>query len=189
VVIPTYRSRDVHHPPGNTLSMVWPEVAPELARVLRAMGISAANVDDILQDVYLAAWQKQPPGLAADDLRRWLFRVALNRANLEHRRRGRWRRWWRHLVGQHEPVGNHLAPRSPVVDAACREEHKDVVRRVLEQLPPQIRTILVLRYFAELDSKEIAAILDMPDSTVRSHLRSGRQQLALELTRAGYQHD
>jgi DNA-directed RNA polymerase specialized sigma24 family protein len=52
-----------------------------------------------------------------------------------------------------------------------------------------VRTILVLRYFAEFDSKEIAKILEMPDSTVRSHLRAGRQQLALELKRAGYQYD
>ena len=59
----------------------------------------------------------------------------------------------------------------------------------LGRLDLPMRTILVLRYFAEFDSKEIAKILDMPDSTVRSHLRTGRQQLALELKRAGYQHD
>ncbi len=153
------------------------------------MGTSAAKVDDLLQDVYLAALEKQPPGLAADELRRWLFRVALNRSNLEHRRRGRWQRWWRRWAGQNEPSENHSGWRSSVVDAACRDEQKNVVRRVLQQLPPQIRTILVLRYFADFDSKEIATILDMPDSTVRSHLRSGRQKLALELKRAGYQHD
>jgi RNA polymerase sigma-70 factor, ECF subfamily len=186
---PTTASRDVLNPPSHTLSQVWAEAAPELSRLLRAMAIPAASVDDLLQDVYLAAWEKQPPGLAPDELRRWLFRVALNRCNLAHRRRGRWQRLWRGWARQNAPGGNHAAAGSPVVDAACRQEHKDAVRRALLQLKPQVRTILVLRYFAELDSKEIAAILQMPDSTVRSHLRAGRQQLALELKRAGYEHD
>jgi RNA polymerase sigma-70 factor (ECF subfamily) len=160
-----------------------------LARLLRAMGIPAAKVDDLLQDVYLSAWQKQPPGLAPGELRRWLFRVALNRCNLEHRVQSRWQRLWRRWVGQSEPGGNHAALGSTVLDAACRQEDKELVRGALGRLEPKVRSILVLRYFAEFDSTEIAKILEMPDSTVRSHLRAGRQQLALELKRAGYQYD
>jgi DNA-directed RNA polymerase specialized sigma24 family protein len=49
-----------------------------------------------------------------------------------------------------------------------------------------MRSILVLRYFTGLDSREIGRILEMPDSTVRSRLRAARQRLALELRRAGY---
>jgi RNA polymerase sigma-70 factor, ECF subfamily len=160
-----------------------------LARLLRAMGTPTAKVDDLLQDVYLSAWQKQPPGLTPGELRRWLMRVALNRCNLEHRVQGRWQRLWRRWAGQAQPGGNHSAADSTVLDAASRQEDKELVRRALGRLQPQVRTILVLRYFAEFDSKEIAKILEMPDSTVRSHLRAGRQQLALELKRAGYQYE
>jgi RNA polymerase sigma-70 factor, ECF subfamily len=186
---PAKCSRDVHNSPTDTLSTVWPEAALELARLLRAMGTPTAKVDDLLQDVYLSAWQKQPAGLAPGDLRRWLFRVALNRCNLEHRVQGRWRRLWRRRADQAEPGGNHSASRSAALDAACRQEDKQLVRRALGRIKPQVRTILVLRYFAEFDSKEIAQILEIPDSTVRSHLRAGRQQLASKLKRAGYEYD
>lgn len=179
----------MHNPPTDTLSNVWPEAALELARLLRAMGIPTVKIDDLLQDVYLSAWQKQPPGLTPGDLRRWLFRVALNRCNLEHRVQGRWQRLWRRWAGQAEPGRNHSASGPTILAAACRQEDKELVRRALGRLPPQVRTILVLRYFAEFDSQEIGKILEMPDSTVRSHLRAGRQQLALELKRAGYQYD
>ncbi len=73
--------------------------------------------------------------------------------------------------------------------AACRSEERELVRRALQRLEPRLRSILVLRYFAELDSKEIGRVLELPGSTVRSHLRDARQQLALELKRAGYSHD
>jgi len=53
-------------------------------------------------------------------------------------------------------------------------------------MKPLHRSVLVLRYFQGLDSKEIGRILDMPDSTVRSHLRVARKILADELKRAGY---
>ncbi len=45
-----------------------------------------------------------------------------------------------------------------------------------------------MRYFLELDSKKIGVVLTIPDSTVRSQLRSGRKRLAQALRQAGY-HD
>jgi RNA polymerase sigma factor (sigma-70 family) len=59
----------------------------------------------------------------------------------------------------------------------------------LDGLEPALRSVLVLRYFAELDSKEIGNILGLPDSTVRSRLRAARRKLAWELKRAGYRDD
>jgi len=164
------------------LRSVWDETASELARVLCALGADAARADDILQDVYLIAWQKCPPDAGRADLRRWLFRVAVNRCHLEHRRRTRWRgvlrglrRLWR---------GDDAAADAGAT--ASENEQRRLVRRALQGLQPQSRSILVLRYFAELNSREIGRVLQLPDSTVRSHLRSARQQLALELKRAGY---
>ena len=149
------------------------------------MGIAPGRAEDVLQDVYLTAWRKAPLEAGRTDLRRWLLRVTVNRCNLEHRRRARWQNALRavtRLWGGCDHVGGPA-------DAACRTEQRDLVRRGLERLEPRSRSILVLRYFAELDSKEIGKILELPDSTVRSHLRTARQQLALELKRMGYDHE
>jgi DNA-directed RNA polymerase specialized sigma24 family protein len=59
----------------------------------------------------------------------------------------------------------------------------------LDRLEPPLRTALVLRYFLEMDSGQIGAILEEPASTVRSRLRAARQRLASELKRAGYRHE
>lgn len=161
------------------LRSVWDGAGPQLSRLICALGIAPGHAEDVLQDVYLTAWRKAPPGMEPEDMRRWLTRVAINRCHLEHRRRTRWRNVLRTLTLRRRD------PPEGAVEAVARGEQAEVVRRALGRLPHRLRSILVLRYFAELDSKEIGQILQLPDSTVRSHLRTGRQRLAMELRRTG----
>lgn len=171
--------RTVDATPQDVLRSIWDGLRPELARVVAALGIEPGRAEDVLQDVYLTAWEKPPPVADPADLRRWLFRVAINRCHLEHRKGARWRGVFRGLVR----LWTGLDEQSP--EAMSRSEEKQRVRAGLQRLEPRLRTILVLRYFAEFDSKEIGRILDLPDSTVRSHLRTARQRLAEELKTTG----
>ena len=90
----------VQETPDDLLRSVWDDAAAELARTVRAMGLAPDRADDVLQDVYLTAMKKRPPTDQAHELRRWLFRVAVNRCNLEHRRGARWRAVLDTLTGQ-----------------------------------------------------------------------------------------
>ncbi len=78
-------------------------------------------------------------------------------------------------------------PVRPATHPRARE--LDLVRQAIEGLAPVQKSIVVMRYFCELDSKEIGEILDLPDSTVRSHLRLARQRLAERLKQFGYDDD
>lgn len=172
------------------LRSVWDEVTPELARLACALGIPPARAEDILQDVYLTAWRKQPSGIDRLDLRRWLIKVTTNLCNLEHRRRSRWQNVFgvvTRLWSGHEE--NHARRNGEMLGAICGGEQRELVRSALARLDPQLRSVLVLRYFAGFDSKEIGKTLEISDSTVRSQLRAARSQLALELRRAGYSHE
>jgi len=166
------------------LLSVWGETSHELARVVAAMGIDLGEIDDVLQEVYMAAWQSPPPQADSAGMRRWLFRVTINRCHLEHRRGRRWRRT---LAG----LGQLWARprRGDPADAVSEAEERELVRRALDRLDPRLRSVLVLRYFEGFDSKEIGAILQMPDATVRSHLRTARNKLRWELKRAEYRHE
>ncbi|MEE8450585.1 MAG: RNA polymerase sigma factor [Thermoguttaceae bacterium] len=169
------------------LRAVWEDVAPELSRLIRAMGIVSHRCDDVLQDVYLTAWRKQPDALSRADLRRWLMKVTANRCHLEHRRHARWHKalsTFGRLMGRSQRNVHQSNGR-----AAGDLEQQELVRRALDRLDPSLRSVLVLRYFAELDSKEIGRTLDLSDSTVRSRLRVARAELASQLKRAGYSHD
>ncbi len=168
----------------DVLRLTWDEAAGDLARLAGALGVAPGRAEDVLQDVYLAAIRKAP--LAADrtELRRWLFRVTINRCRLEYRKGARWQRVWQGL----QRLWRGREAECPAA-AATREEEKKLVRTALQRLEPECHEILVLRYFAEFDSREIGHILKMPAATVRSRLRAARQQLAGELKRLGYCHE
>lgn len=172
-------------PDQNLLQSVWKEAAPQLARLIGAMGISQGQREDLLQDVYLAAWQKGPPGVSSVQLRRWLVRVTVNRCKLEQRRGSLWRAKW-------FPLARMWSSRASADETAAASENREdrqFVQHALKKLEPDARSLLVLRYFMELDSAEIGRILERPAATIRGRLRQARQQLAEELKRAGYDHE
>lgn len=167
----------------DVLRSVWDEAAGELARLAGALGVGPGRTDDVLQDVFVAALEKASAIADRTDLRRWLFRVTVNRCNLEHRRGGRWQRAWQAIRQLRR------GPTESPATTVSREEEKRLVRTALGRLHPRDQAILALRYFAEFDSKEIGRILNIPDATVRSRLRIARQQLADALKRLGYCHE
>ena len=179
---PLKPARDrVHQTPDDLLRSVWDDAAAELARTVRAMGLTPDRADDVLQDVYLTALKKPPQTNDANELRRWLFRVAINRCNLKHRRRARWRAVFDTLTRQWSGARRG----GPSVEKLDRKEEREIARDALDLLEPELRSVLVLRYYSGFNSKEIGRILNVPDSTVRSQLRTARKRLAVELKRLG----
>ena len=161
---------------------VWEKALPGLARLVAGMGCGPGCGEDVLQDVYLSALRSRAGRLAPAGLRRWLFRVAINRCREEHRRRARFRR----------AVANFLRRRSdPPVAAsaaaeAARRQDRRAVAEALAMLEEHLKAPLVMRYLCEMECRQIAEILGLPDSTVRSRLRAGRGVLAEALKKAGF---
>lgn len=123
------------------------------------------DVDDAVQDTYLAAL-KTPP---ARGLRAWLAVVARNTALM--RLRGERRRLARERAAARPDATAGAA------DAAARMEvHGRLAEEVLA-LDEPTRTIIVLRYLDGLKPRAIAARLGIPLDTVRSHLRRGLGRL------------
>jgi RNA polymerase sigma-70 factor (ECF subfamily) len=154
--------------------IVWHSIVGELAGLVRALGMRADGIDDVLSDVYVALVEKAPQELAGEDLRRWLFRVTTNRCRLEHRRDGQQQRLLGRLA---ESSGAGFQP-------AVTTDHRELgeqVERALDGLYEAEREVTVLRYFCGLNSREIGEVLQSPEGTVRSHLAKARRRLAREL--------
>jgi len=64
---------------------------------------------------------------------------------------------------------------------AMRQFDQVRVRQALEELPPQLREVIVLRELEGLSYQQIAAVADVPVGTVMSRLSRGRQQLQRRL--------
>lgn len=166
------------------LGQVWEQSVSELTRLVAGMGCQGETGQDVLQDVYLAAMRSKAGQLAPPELRCWLFRTVINRCHLEHRRHGIFARavlGWFLRRPPRADTGN-------AADHATQSEQLSAVRQAMERLEGPERAILVMRYFNEMDSREIGKVLGTNDSTVRTRLRRARMKLAQELRKAGHEH-
>ena len=65
--------------------------------------------------------------------------------------------------------------------AAETIERSQAVRRAVTSLPPDLRKVVVMKEFEELTFQEIADVLDVPLSTVKSRLYTALRQLQMRL--------
>jgi RNA polymerase sigma-70 factor (ECF subfamily) len=62
-------------------------------------------------------------------------------------------------------------------------EASELLQQALQKLSPELRETVILRDLEELDYKEIAQVLEVPEGTVKSRLNRGRAELARVLKR------
>ncbi|HEY6728501.1 MAG TPA: RNA polymerase sigma factor [Polyangiaceae bacterium] len=138
-------------------------------RVLRRLGVHEAAVDDAAQQVFLtfsAKLAQVVPGKERAFLTGTAFRVASNQRRGERRS---------HERVDEEPIARAVDPApnpEELLEAARRREWLD---RALDRLPLDLRAVLVLCELEDLTAPEIAALLDIPEGTVKSRLRRARQ--------------
>jgi RNA polymerase sigma factor (sigma-70 family) len=133
-------------------------------------------VDEVMQEVALAAVAQRAP---LSDLARvgaWLYRLAVRQALLYRRRHGRQRK----LVGAwaaaraNEPGSSH----SPdPLDLLLLNERRTLVREAVERLPRRDREILLLKYTEDWSYRELAVHLGVSESAVEARLHRARQRL------------
>lgn len=140
---------------------------------LRIIG-NSADAEEVAQDVFLQLHGALSQISTSGHLKHWLLRAVSHRCI--DRLRSRSSR--PHLVSLHE------FPDS-VQDNASEEGGDllavDRVRRLMLELSPEARTVLLMRYQEELVPSEIATVLAMPVNTVKSHLRRSLEWLRAQL--------
>jgi RNA polymerase sigma-70 factor, ECF subfamily len=99
--------------------------------------------------------------------RAWLFGIARNAALDELRRRGR----------QAELTAEPKDLDSSVAEGAERSERRLAVSAALERLQPRERELIALKFFADLENREIARVLEITESNVGTKLHRAMTKL------------
>jgi len=82
------------------------------------------------------------------------------------------------------PLGEQIPDRRPAPDSNVQSrEARDVVHEALQKLSPELREAVILRDLQDMDYKEIATVLKVPEGTVKSRINRGRAELARLLQR------
>ncbi|MCC7023668.1 MAG: sigma-70 family RNA polymerase sigma factor [Thermomicrobiales bacterium] len=146
------------------------------------------GAEDLLQEVFLRAWQQaRTYDEARGAVRCWLNGIAHNLALNEVRRRGRRPRIWRRAGGEEDGSDAYIAciDPAPGPDSHACSRVRDVgMAQALEQLPRAQRDVLAL-YAAGFSQSEIAAKLGEPLGTVKSRMRRALCQLRESLPAYG----
>jgi RNA polymerase sigma-70 factor (ECF subfamily) len=149
-----------------------------------AHGRSDGDVDDAVQQTFLEAWRCLHRFEGKSRFTTWLTRIAIHTCFSVRRRL---RRLFladddTRALQLVEPVRVDddraaSAPLSPD-EAASRHARATALDEVLLQLAPKKRVVFVLADLEELTSPEIAAIVGVPEATVRTRLYYARRELA-----------
>jgi RNA polymerase sigma-70 factor, ECF subfamily len=82
------------------------------------------------------------------------------------------------------PLSDRIPDEGPAPDIGVQSrETRDVVHQALQKLSPELRESVILRDLQDMDYREIATVLKVPEGTVKSRINRGRAELARLLQR------
>lgn len=137
---------------------------------------SGGDVEDVVQDVFFAAYQHRTRFAARASLGTWLTTITVNRCR-SHQRRQRVRRLlFRRRATEPAPPAAPPASHEPAwIETSAK------VRSAVHALPARDREVIVLRYFEHMDAAEIAAATGLSRNAVEVRLHRARTRLAASL--------
>src|SRR5579863_7667195 len=158
----------------NALAAMVDQYASALYRVAYSVLRNQADAEDAVQEAFVRVLRHRDSLGEVRDHRVWLIRIVWNIV-LDRKRRAKTR-----------PETDDVAELARVLpstglsaeELAAAAQHHAHVLACMEQLPIKEREVLQLSAFEELSSVEIAAVLDITESSVRSRLFRARNLMA-----------
>ena len=133
---------------------------------------------DVVQEVFMQAYDAQTQSRSPDDWAAWLTRVTINACHDRHRA-GWWTRF-RRSSARIEEIPLAAADPSPA-DRALSEETRRHIWLAFDKLPDRQRQVFVLRYIEDLSTAEVAATLGLSPGSVKRHLFRAIRRLRVTL--------
>jgi RNA polymerase sigma factor (sigma-70 family) len=150
-----------------------------LRRVVAARLGEAQAVDEVMQEVALAAVAQHSPLHDPARVAVWLYRLAIRHVLLYRRKTGR----ARSLVGRYaarKAPSEVDGSASPLAWILCNERQR-LVQEALKRLAPRDAELLLLKHAEGLGAREIAARLGVAVATIETRLHRARGRLRAEL--------
>jgi RNA polymerase sigma-70 factor (ECF subfamily) len=175
-------------------AVAWEEIVQRYNRRIynicyRFVG-SADDAQDLTQEVFIKMYRT----LSSYDLEKgafmtWVTTVTRNLLvdNFRKKKQDRMTDSLDASATEHEdsmPLSDQLPDKGPPPDSRVQSrETTEMVHQALQKLSPDLREAVVLRDLQDMDYREIALVLKVPEGTVKSRINRGRAELARLLQR------
>ena len=138
--------------------------SPLLTFIQRMVG-DRHRAEEVFQDVFLAVWKNRRQYEFPRAFKSWLFGIAANKCRGDFRKPGT-----PLALSMFDPESATSSQGDSPIETAIATETATLVAQGVATLPPQQRTVLVLRIWNGQEYSEIAAALGRAESTIRSDM-------------------
>lgn len=133
-------------------------------------------LDDLVQEVFLKAWNGLPKLKTPKYFSTWLYRISWNVATDQRRKLARIQEKtsFNEKSWEKEPLNHSILSEVQDTPDLMHLHYQDIVQRGLDNLSFDHRAVLVLHDLEDIPQKQVAEILDIPVGTVKSRLFHAR---------------
>lgn len=158
------------------------ENSPRMLAVARRILRNEDDAQEVVQDAFLSAFRGLDRFAGGSRISTWLHRITVNAALMRLRtRRRKPETSIEELLPRFLEDGHHAEPpgawRWSGEELLQRKEAREAVRAGIEKLPENYRNVLLLRDIEELDTAEVAELLEVTPGAVKTRLHRARQAL------------
>jgi len=163
----------------------WPVALAEHDRWLRTIVLARVGqsdaVDEVMQEVSMAAVRQQAPLLDPGKVAPWLYRLAVTQSLLYRRKQGRRRKLTDRYAERNQPREQDNREPDPL-GWLLADERRQLIREAVGRLGGRDAEVLLLKYTEDWSYRELADKLGITESAVEARLHRARQRLRKELT-------
>ncbi|MBI4854436.1 MAG: RNA polymerase sigma factor [Acidobacteria bacterium] len=136
----------------------------------------ATLAEDVLQTVFIKAYQALPNFRFEAKFLSWLYRIAINECHDQQKRLANYLPL-ETILGTGEELDINQSPDK----LHAQEQRQEIIQTSLSQLSPNLREVIILKYLEDMSYEEIALVLDCSIGTVASRLHRALAQLEKNL--------
>jgi len=159
---------------------------PSVIRFFRTRGVSKPEAEDLAQTVFLSVYRNVGGFRFESSFDTWLFRIVSNTWKNALRRQGTLEGRTQKVPvdelreeGRANPTREVVEPSDPQDDPCehlLADERNKLLDEAIHQLPPKMRQCVLFR-MGGLRYSEIADVMGISETTVKTHLQNARQRL------------
>ncbi|MDR0567607.1 MAG: RNA polymerase sigma factor [Spirochaetaceae bacterium] len=151
---------------------LYETVFPVLFRVAYRIAGTEEAAEDLCQEAFFRLYEKNMVFPNPEEAKYWLIRVVKNSALNYAKRKDRERRVYQKAFREDARVqetGEHIL---------LKEQSRQEIQTALEKLPENLRIVLILKEYGELNYKEIGRALGISEGNVKVRVFRARERLA-----------
>jgi len=169
------------------LEYIMDSYGDEIKRFIYTYVKNNADTDDITQEVFVTVFQKLDTFQGKSTLKSWIYSIAANKCK-DHLRSWTYRnRKLREKMIQSKELSEQKNT-TPELFSIQQSDSNEMISQILK-LPVHYREVIILFYFKEMSTKEIAEVLNIFEGTVRTRLNRAREKLKRMMEHLVSDHD